>query len=101
MKNSATGKVDEFSVNALLRFPFDNSQNPLVIPQTGHSTPNNRSIRQKCGISFKKSTTEFLNNINVPIKIRLLNSMLISFCLRKSVDRYFNIHLGIIEISIF
>lgn len=47
IKNDATNKLVKFKVNALLMLPLDNSQNALVVPQTGHSTPNNLSIKQK------------------------------------------------------
>ena len=47
IKNNATSILVAFKKYALFKFPFDNSQNALVVPQTGHSTPIILSIRQK------------------------------------------------------
>lgn len=80
MKNDATNKLVKLKLTALLIFPFDNSQNALVVPHTGHSTLNNLSIKQKCGIKFKKSINVFLNKIKIETIKRLLISMFISFC---------------------
>ena len=79
MKNEATNKLVKFNVNALFIFPFANSQNALVVPQTGHSTPNNLSIKQKWGSKFRKFITVFLNKKKVAITRMLLAKMLISF----------------------
>lgn len=90
-----------FRLYAEIKFPFDNSQNALVVPQTGHSTPNNRSIRQKCGNSFTKSINIFLNNRKVRIIRKLLNRIFKSFWHKNFFEKYLIIHLGIIEISIY
>jgi hypothetical protein len=47
LKNKATNKLGKLKINALLMLPFANSQNALVVPQNGHSTLNNLSIKQK------------------------------------------------------
>jgi hypothetical protein len=80
IKNDATNKLLKFKLCALFIFPFDNSQNALVVPQTGHSTPNNLSIKQKCGIKFKKSINVFLNKIKIEMIKRLLINIFMSFC---------------------
>jgi hypothetical protein len=44
---NATNKLEILKESALLKLPFDSSQNALVVPQTGHSIPINLSNRQK------------------------------------------------------
>lgn len=47
MENEATRILVKLKANALFISPLESAQKALVIPQTGHSTPNNLSIRQK------------------------------------------------------
>jgi hypothetical protein len=79
MKNDETRILVLLKVRALFISPPESAQSALVIPQTGHSTPNSLSIKQKCGIKFRKSITVFLKKIKTEIMRMLLSSILISF----------------------
>ena len=49
-------------------FPLEISQNALVVPQKGQFTLKISSIKQKCGILFRKLIKEFIIDENVADK---------------------------------